>query len=163
MTMLFFLMMTLAFVFMWLKHPISMGITIIVQTIIVAMITGLMMGSFWFSYIIVITMLSGMLVLFIYMASTASNEKFYTSMKLILFSITMITVSVFMQWQSKNYDNEFNSMLLNMQTETVSLNSLFNHKFKMITMIMVLYLFFTMITVSSIVNISEGPLRTNKK
>nr|YP_009654872.1 NADH dehydrogenase subunit 6 [Pseudomictis brevicornis]QCI09440.1 NADH dehydrogenase subunit 6 [Pseudomictis brevicornis] len=163
MMMLFFLMMTLAFVFMWLNHPISMGITIIMQTLIVALVSGLYLGSFWFSYIIMITMLSGMLVLFIYMASVASNEKFYTSIKLIAFSVSMIMTSMIVQWMSKNYDNEFMMTTSNLPVETMSLNNLFSCKFKFITMIMVLYLFFTMITVSSIVNISQGPLRINKK
>nr|YP_009409429.1 NADH dehydrogenase subunit 6 [Anoplocnemis curvipes]ASH96380.1 NADH dehydrogenase subunit 6 [Anoplocnemis curvipes] len=161
--MLFFSLMALAFVFMWLNHPISMGITIIMQTLIVSMIVGLSMGSFWFSYIIMITMLSGMLVLFIYMASVASNEKFYTSIKLITFSTMMIIMGIIMQLFTENQDNEFMMILSNTPTETLSLNSLFNCKFKYITMTMVLYLFFTMVTVSSIVNISEGPLRTYKK
>nr|YP_010373847.1 NADH dehydrogenase subunit 6 [Cletomorpha raja]UPI55387.1 NADH dehydrogenase subunit 6 [Cletomorpha raja] len=160
--MLFILLVTLAFVFMWLNHPISMGIVVILQTVITAMIIGMLMESFWFSYIIMITMLSGMLVLFIYMASVASNEKFHISIKLISISAMMIMMSIFMQWYTKNYNHELINITLNLPTETLSLNNMFNHKFKYITMMMVMYLFFTMITISSIVNISEGPLRIRK-
>nr|QWX95341.1 NADH-ubiquinone oxidoreductase chain 6 [Merocoris curtatus] len=163
MTLLFLSLMALSLIFMWLNHPISMGITIIAQTLIVAMITGLSLGSFWFSYIIMITMLSGMLVLFIYMASVASNEKFFTSIKLIISTTMILTLGIFMQYSSENYDNEFLNIMTTMSTESLSLNSLFNCKFKMITMMMVMYLFFTMVTVSHIVNISEGPLRISKK
>nr|YP_009472983.1 NADH dehydrogenase subunit 6 [Notopteryx soror]AST10213.1 NADH dehydrogenase subunit 6 [Notopteryx soror] len=163
MKMLLYLLMILAFVFIWLNHPISMGITIILQTMIVSMIVGLLMESFWFSYIVMIMMLSGMLVLFIYMASVASNEKFNISIKLIMLSITAIVMSMLMQWYTKNLNNEPTVIMTNLPTETLTLNNLFNCKFKLIIMTMVLYLFFTMITVSSIVNISEGPLRIYKK
>nr|UPL65608.1 NADH dehydrogenase subunit 6 [Rhopalus maculatus] len=163
MNMLLTMMLTMAFIFMWLKHPISMGIMIIMQTLMICMITGLMLGTFWFSYLIMITMLSGMLVLFIYMASVASNEKFFTSIKLITFSILMITAGMIMELKSTYMDNEFMKMMTNTPMESISLTSMFNMKFKFITMTMVMFLFFTMFTVSLIVNISEGPLRVNKK
>nr|YP_009943347.1 NADH dehydrogenase subunit 6 [Cletus punctiger]QOD41600.1 NADH dehydrogenase subunit 6 [Cletus punctiger] len=160
MTMLIFLLMAVSSIFIWLSHPISMGITIIIQTVIISIITGLMLGSFWFSYIILISMLSGMLVLFIYMASVASNEKFHMSMKLmVLVSLLMMCASIYYF-----YINNNNNLINNMEsTENLMLISLFNSKTKMMTIMMVLYLFFSMITVSMIVNISEGPLRMQKK
>nr|UPL65569.1 NADH dehydrogenase subunit 6 [Dicranocephalus sp.] len=157
------IMMTLSFIFMWLKHPLSMGITIILQTITIALMSGMMMGSFWFSYIVMITMLSGMLVLFIYMASVASNEKFYTSTKLISSSLILIMLSLIIYIMLMNNDMDNMKIASNINPETISLNNLFNLKYKFITMTMVLYLFLTMITVSTIVNIMEGPLRMNKK
>uniref|UniRef100_A0AAU7YTH2 NADH dehydrogenase subunit 6 n=1 Tax=Rhopalus nigricornis TaxID=3151526 RepID=A0AAU7YTH2_9HEMI len=162
MNMLFMMMTTMAFIFMWLKHPISMGITIIMQTLTICMITGLILGTFWFSYLIMITMLSGMLVLFIYMASVASNEKFFSSMKLIMFSMLMIMTGVVMEINEIYVDNEFMKTLTSISMESISLTSMFNMKFKFITMTMVMFLFFTMFTVSLIVNISEGPLRVKK-
>uniref|UniRef100_A0AAU7YRM5 NADH-ubiquinone oxidoreductase chain 6 n=2 Tax=Rhopalus TaxID=238590 RepID=A0AAU7YRM5_9HEMI len=162
MIMLFILMMTMAFIFMWLKHPISMGITIIMQTLTICMITGLILGTFWFSYLIMITMLSGMLVLFIYMASVASNEKFFTSMKLIMFSMLMIMMSTIMEINETYMNNEFLKTQTSIPMELISLTTMFNMKMKFITMSMVMFLFFTMFTVSLIVNISEGPLRVKK-
>uniref|UniRef100_A0AAU7YSZ9 NADH-ubiquinone oxidoreductase chain 6 n=1 Tax=Rhopalus latus TaxID=238591 RepID=A0AAU7YSZ9_9HEMI len=162
MIMLFILMMTMAFIFMWLKHPISMGITIIMQTLTICMITGLILGTFWFSYLIMITMLSGMLVLFIYMASVASNEKFFTSMKLITFSMLMIMMSTIMEINETYMNNEFLKTQTSIPMELISLTTMFNMKMKFITMSMVMFLFFTMFTVSLIVNISEGPLRVKK-
>nr|UPL65595.1 NADH dehydrogenase subunit 6 [Leptocoris augur] len=163
MMMLFFTLLSLAFIFICLNHPISMGITIIVQTIVVSMITGLTLGSFWFSYIILITMLSGMLVLFIYMASVASNEKFYTSLKLISISLILILLGLTTELLTETTNMELMKILTNLKTEELSLNSLFNMKYKFIILTMVIYLFMAMVTVSLIVNISEGPLRINKK
>nr|UPL65582.1 NADH dehydrogenase subunit 6 [Dicranocephalus alticolus] len=156
------MMITLSFIFMWLKHPLTMGITIILQTMTIALMSGMMLGSFWFSYILMITMLSGMLVLFIYMASVASNEKFYSSMKLITSSLMMIILVYMIQTMLMNSDTDNMKIMSNMNNEWLSLNNLFNMKYKFITIMMVLYLFLTMITVSMIVNILEGPLRINK-
>nr|UPL65673.1 NADH dehydrogenase subunit 6 [Helcomeria spinosa] len=162
MMMMLMMMMMMSFTFMWLKHPISMGVTIIMQTTLTAMLTGLLLNSFWYSYIIMIVMLSGMLVLFIYMASVASNEKFNMSIKLIMMSILIMFMAVMMELILHDKSNE-SINLMNNQYEMMALNNLFNSKTKYITMMIVLYLFFTMITVSKIVNISEGPLRLNKK
>nr|UPL65724.1 NADH dehydrogenase subunit 6 [Enoplops sibiricus] len=161
--MLIIMMLTTSFAFMWMKHPISMGLTIILQTLMVSMMTGLMLGSFWFSYIIMIMMLSGMLVLFIYMASVASNEKFHMSIKLIVISITMMIMSSYMQIYMDNNDDQLLNINTTLSMEYMSLNNLFNCKFKLLTIMLVLYLLLTMITVSQIVNISEGPLRMFKK
>nr|YP_002727920.1 NADH dehydrogenase subunit 6 [Geocoris pallidipennis]ABZ02018.1 NADH dehydrogenase subunit 6 [Geocoris pallidipennis] len=148
---------TLALIFMCLNHPISMGIMIIIQTLLSAMMIGSMMNCFWFSYILVITMLSGMLVLFIYMASMASNEKFSLSMKL------MLTVTLFLLMMLIiNYKSPESVIQLNNNNFILSLNKLFNQKTLMVTLMMVIYLLFSMIVVSKIVNINEGPLRMKK-
>nr|UNA68704.1 NADH dehydrogenase subunit 6 [Leptocorisa acuta] len=161
MTMMFIIMAMLSITFMTLKHPLTMGIAIIAQTIIISMTTGMMMGSFWFSYILMITMLSGMLVLFMYMASIASNEKFNPSIKMMTMTMLTITVSIVYMYITEQNDKEMISMMI--MPENISLNNLFNMKHKFITMMMVMYLLFTMITVSFIVNISEGPLKIKKK
>nr|YP_010315915.1 NADH dehydrogenase subunit 6 [Leptocorisa lepida]UNA68821.1 NADH dehydrogenase subunit 6 [Leptocorisa lepida] len=161
MTILLTMMMTMSIMFMKLKHPLSMGITIIVQTLIISMITGVMLGSFWFSYIILIIMLSGMLVLFTYMASVASNEKFSPSIKMTMMMMMMISISMVYYYIMEENDSDSYKMMI--EPEKNSLNNLFNMKHKFITMMLVIYLFFTMITVSFIVNISEGPLRIKKK
>nr|QFP99287.1 NADH dehydrogenase subunit 6 [Macrocheraia grandis grandis] len=149
------IMNMLSLMLMFLKHPLSMSIIIIMQTINIALISGMMMGSFMMSYIIMIIMLSGMLVLFIYMASIASNEKFHLSLKIIMFMTIMMATMIY----SKNLDMEYNkTMHVNM--EKISLTIMFNNKNMIIMLVM--YLLFTMITISMIVNITEGPLRMSK-
>nr|YP_009643412.1 NADH dehydrogenase subunit 6 [Physopelta slanbuschii]APO08829.1 NADH dehydrogenase subunit 6 [Physopelta slanbuschii] len=141
---------------MFLKHPLSMSIAIILQTVNIAMMSGMMLGSFMMSYIIMIIMLSGMLVLFIYMASIASNEKFNLSLKIIFFiTIMMITTMMI----TKNFNIEF-SKTMNMNIEKIMLTIMFNNKNMIIMLVM--YLLFSMITISTIVNITEGPLRVSK-
>nr|QZM06663.1 NADH dehydrogenase subunit 6 [Nysius sp.] len=156
MNMFMWIMLNLSLVFMWVKHPLSMVLIIILQTLIISVMTGMILSSFWFSYIIMMIMMSGMLVLFIYMASIASNEKFKFS--IILFSMMILSSPMIL---FLNYDNE----MMNMNKTTtlnMILNNLFSGTTMIITMVMVVYLLYTMITVSKIVNINEGPLRIKK-
>nr|YP_002970771.1 NADH dehydrogenase subunit 6 [Valentia hoffmanni]ACJ69583.1 NADH dehydrogenase subunit 6 [Valentia hoffmanni] len=146
------------------KHPLSMGMILIMQTIIIATITGLMINTFWFSYILIITMLSGMLVLFIYMASIASNEKFQTSMNMMIMTSMMTITAILTPFlgdqlsQSKNWSSSKKATLL--MDQSMNMIKLFNIHNLSITMLIICYLFFTMIVVSFIVNNYEGPLRT---
>nr|QVV96019.1 NADH dehydrogenase subunit 6 [Coridius brunneus] len=156
MNLLLTIMMSLSIMLMWLNHPLSMGLMLICQTMIMSMIIGLSLGSFLFSYIIMIIMLSGALVLFIYMASVASNEKFQTSIKLlIMFIIINIIIYVLMCDNS----NKSSFIDMNIKMETMTLIKLYGSMSAYITMMMIMYLLLTMIVVSNIATVSEGPLR----
>nr|YP_009422180.1 NADH dehydrogenase subunit 6 [Reduvius tenebrosus]AGO28021.1 NADH dehydrogenase subunit 6 [Reduvius tenebrosus] len=164
MTMFMTLSIIVSMVFPMLNHPLSMGLMLIIQTLLVAMITGMMINMFWFSYILIMTMLSGALVLFIYMASVASNEKFYSSISsstiiipIMLMSLTTLFL-VDQMGSSKIWSTSKKSMVMNDQM--MNLAKLFNMHNMFITLFMINYLLFTMICVSYIVNVYEGPLRT---
>nr|YP_009485731.1 NADH dehydrogenase subunit 6 [Scipinia horrida]AVZ00867.1 NADH dehydrogenase subunit 6 [Scipinia horrida] len=151
------IMISLTFIF--LKHPLSMGFALILQTITISMITGQLINNFWFSYILLITMLSGALVLFIYMASIASNEKFHTSIKMMmLLTLMLITMYLYMDNKLIKTAPMMETISLN-NNQMISLTMLFNMNNMMITILIVSYLFLTMIAISYIVNVFEGPLR----
>jgi NADH-ubiquinone oxidoreductase chain 6 len=63
-------------IFIVLNHPISLGLVLIAHTLLISVVTGVVGGHFWFSYILFLVFLGGVLVLFIYITSLASNEKF---------------------------------------------------------------------------------------
>nr|YP_010865750.1 NADH dehydrogenase subunit 6 [Sclomina guangxiensis]WGT89390.1 NADH dehydrogenase subunit 6 [Sclomina guangxiensis]WGT89429.1 NADH dehydrogenase subunit 6 [Sclomina guangxiensis]WGT89494.1 NADH dehydrogenase subunit 6 [Sclomina guangxiensis] len=153
---------TMSIMFMFLKHPLSMGMALILQTINVSLITGMMINTFWFSYILLITMLSGALVLFIYMASVASNEKFYTSITMFIFMSVSMGMALIYSFLSETYPNMPETIKkLNLSNDQVmSLIKMFNMHNMIITLMMITYLFMTMIVISYIVNVFEGPLRT---
>nr|YP_009630485.1 NADH dehydrogenase subunit 6 [Erthesina fullo]QBR54803.1 NADH dehydrogenase subunit 6 [Erthesina fullo]UAJ48737.1 NADH dehydrogenase subunit 6 [Erthesina fullo] len=155
MNLLFSTMMTLSFLLTWLKHPLSMGLILILQTMMTALISGYMLTSFFFSYIITMIMLSGALVLFIYMASIASNEKFKSSYMLLWMSLAFLLLCyIYMYNYNMNY--YINNVEYN---ETISLIKLFNTTTAQMTMMMIFYLFITMIVVSNIAKVNDGPLR----
>jgi hypothetical protein len=60
-------------------------------------------GSFWFSYILFITIIGGILVLFIYIAKLASNEIFSPSNKILITSSIMLPVLIYRVFNLKVY------------------------------------------------------------
>nr|ALO71100.1 NADH deshydrogenase subunit 6 [Pselaphinae sp. 9 EF-2015] len=161
---MFFMMLSLSMsmMFIFLTHPLTMGATLLIQTIIIALITGMLMINFWFSYILFLIMIGGMLVLFIYMTSIASNEKFMFSNKLMLFFLMMIMMSLIMFILIDNkffYLLNFSSNLMNNYQFSLNLSKFFNFPSNIILFLMIIYLFITLIAVVKITNIKIGPLR----
>nr|YP_009485666.1 NADH dehydrogenase subunit 6 [Cyclopelta parva]AVZ00802.1 NADH dehydrogenase subunit 6 [Cyclopelta parva] len=154
---LFTIMVSLSVAFLWMKHPLSMGLILICQTLIIAMLTGMTLSYFLYSYIITIVMLSGALVLFIYMASIASNEKFQTPILLMILFIT-ITMIIY-NLLPNNEEMIPYQMSNNMNNMTMPLIKLYSTMSAYITIMMIFYLLITMIVVSNIAPTTGGPLR----
>nr|WJW73850.1 NADH dehydrogenase subunit 6 [Syrphidae sp. 335 TLW-2023a]WJW73863.1 NADH dehydrogenase subunit 6 [Syrphidae sp. 335 TLW-2023a] len=167
---LYSLTLIFSFIFLQMNHPLSMGLMLLIQTVMVSCITGLMTKSFWFSYILFLIMVGGMLVLFIYMTSLASNEMFALSMKMMMISIiSLITLLImfffmdkmFMTFNSMN--NEMNCISnLNSYISENSLNliKLYNYPTNMITILLINYLLITMIASIKITKLFYGPIRS---
>nr|YP_009258812.1 NADH dehydrogenase subunit 6 [Aneurus similis]AFI54677.1 NADH dehydrogenase subunit 6 [Aneurus similis] len=139
----------------WLNHPLSMGLTLLVTAITTGMITGTMIKSFMYSYMLVITMVSGLLILFIYMSSIMPNKKFHSSVSQTILSISLtITITMLL-------NNEINSNEHLVMQEPLSMMSLFMKKNSM-TIIMITILLMVMLIIASIININEGALRKSQ-
>nr|ARH54257.1 NADH dehydrogenase subunit 6 [Cucujus haematodes] len=155
------LSMTLTFLFLFMNHPLSFGIILLLQTILISLISGYISSNFWYSYILFLIMVGGMLVLFIYMTSIASNEKFKFSSKLFmmtaLYPVTLILISMDKFFINYNNSNE----LINMENLnfSFSMNKYMNWPTNMLYLMMIIYLFITLIAVVKITNIKYGPLR----
>nr|YP_010133586.1 NADH dehydrogenase subunit 6 [Chorthippus parallelus parallelus]YP_010133599.1 NADH dehydrogenase subunit 6 [Chorthippus parallelus erythropus]QWM92862.1 NADH dehydrogenase subunit 6 [Chorthippus parallelus parallelus]QWM92889.1 NADH dehydrogenase subunit 6 [Chorthippus parallelus erythropus]QWM92902.1 NADH dehydrogenase subunit 6 [Chorthippus parallelus erythropus]QWM92915.1 NADH dehydrogenase subunit 6 [Chorthippus parallelus erythropus] len=154
--------------FIKLNHPMSMMMFVIIQTFFVGLITGTMMESFWLSYILFLTFLGGMLVLFIYISSIASNELFKTKyiIMITLMIIMMITTMILIIVDKmmfldliKNTETMNINNSINFQEMTMSLEKLYNKPTFIITMMMMIYLFLTLVAVVKITNINQGPIR----
>nr|AVN67474.1 NADH dehydrogenase subunit 6 [Gromphadorhina sp. B040]AVN68244.1 NADH dehydrogenase subunit 6 [Gromphadorhina sp. Pvii] len=155
------LSMVTSFVFTQMNHPLAMGLMLLIQTILIAMITGLMSHSFWFSYILFLIFLGGMLVLFIYVTSLASNEMFTLSTPLII--TTMLMTPFILILLNKSFIMKSQETLMFQSTLNSLINlpliKLYNLPTNIITIILASYLFLTLIAVVKITNIFIGPLR----
>nr|AXS66425.1 NADH dehydrogenase subunit 6 [Coleoptera sp. 23 KM-2017] len=161
---LFSMTWMLSAIFMFLNHPLSFGLVLLLQTLTISLITGMMNYNFWFSYILFLVMVGGMLILFIYMTSVASDEKFQLSLK------TMIIISIFMMFLFCIMFTDFffiNSSLKTyeiMSQTTLSKNELSLSKFlnwpsSSMMIMMIVYLLITLIMVVKITDFQYGPLR----
>nr|UXR11490.1 NADH dehydrogenase subunit 6 [Ceracris nigricornis nigricornis] len=158
----------LNFNFIKLNHPMSMMMFIIMQTFLIGIMTGTMMESFWLSYILFLTFLGGMLVLFIYITSIASNEMFKIKINSIIIIIyMMIILSTLLYNIDKMMSTEMikNTEIMNLNYSinfkemSTSLVKLYNHPTVIITIMMMIYLFITLLAVVKITNINQGPMR----
>lgn len=163
MLILIILILLITVLFLFIKHPLRMGITLIIQTVLISILTGRIIKSFWFSYILLIILLSGALVLFIYIARIASNEKFYSSVLLTKLIIIIIITSTIICYLIDNvYKNIINNEIIRIFLEIrqeITLIKIFNMQNIQLTILLILYLLFTIIVVTYNVNIFEGPIR----
>lgn len=140
-----------------------MGLILIIQTIIISLVSGILIKTFWISYILLITILRGILVLFIYISSIASNEKFQNKINLWIISIILtITRILFLILGNKIIiKNNYLRLEINPLRggETLFLNKIFNIENISITIMLVIYLLYTIIVSTQLVNIFEGPIR----
>nr|QVT11217.1 NADH dehydrogenase subunit 6 [Rhagoletis mendax] len=158
-----------SFIFMQMNHPLAMGLMLLIQTLQICLITGLMAKSFWFSYILFLIFLGGMLVLFIYVTSLASNEMFSFSMKLttiylmifILFTnmSLMLDKSLILTFLENNEMTTMNNINLFMEENSLNLNKLYNFPTNLMTILLMNYLLITLIAVVKITKLFYGPLR----
>nr|YP_010989337.1 NADH dehydrogenase subunit 6 [Epicauta sibirica]WOV67159.1 NADH dehydrogenase subunit 6 [Epicauta sibirica] len=158
-----FVILNLSFsiLFMFLSHPLSLGLTLIIQTSIISLMTGKMCFNFWFSYILFLIMIGGMLILFIYMTSIASNEKFSFNPKLTILIMIMITLLTIWTFSYSNLDTMINNDMINYNKNLLNISMI---KYTYIPMnivltFMIIYLFITLIAVVKIINTKLGPLR----
>nr|QIT03230.1 NADH dehydrogenase subunit 6 [Sarcophaga caudagalli] len=156
------------FIFFNMKHPLAMGLTLLIQTTLICLTSGLMTKTFWFSYILFLVFLGGMLVLFIYVTSLASNEMFSFSMKLTMTTIIMFILSIsVLIFIDKNILIQYNNMeiqsMINMDSyimeNSLSLMKLYNYPTNLLTIMLMNYLLITLIAVVKITKLFKGPLR----
>nr|AML26079.1 NADH dehydrogenase subunit 6 [Staphylinidae sp. BMNH 1274254] len=150
----------LSMIFLIMNHPMSMGFILLLQTITISLITGMMKMNFWFSYILFLIMVGGMLILFIYMTSIASNEMFNYSNKSLIMLMMLIFLMIMSKFIMDNYFILYNSNYYKiMFTLNMSLIKFFNYPSILIIMMMMIYLFITLIAIVKITKIEYGPLR----
>nr|YP_009516305.1 NADH dehydrogenase subunit 6 [Choristoneura pinus pinus]AYA73164.1 NADH dehydrogenase subunit 6 [Choristoneura pinus pinus] len=165
------MMMMNSILMFYMNHPLSMGLMILIQTIFICLLSGMLINTYWFSYILFLTFLGGLLVLFIYVSSIASNEMFKNNfffLKIIFISsiiIFIFSLYIFNNLNLLNYffnsemENLFNySMLFNNENK-INLSKLYNNQTFLMMMMMIIYLFITLVAVVKITNIFYGPLR----
>nr|YP_010267091.1 NADH dehydrogenase subunit 6 [Daddala lucilla]UIF93610.1 NADH dehydrogenase subunit 6 [Daddala lucilla] len=167
-----FLITFISLFMLFLNNPLSMGLMILFQTLLICLLSGMMIKTYWFSYILFLTFMGGLLVLFIYVSSIASNELFNPSFNMKLILLFSIVFFLFLQlifynnlyWMNFSFNsdmNNMNSLTLFMNNENmINLSKLYNNQTFMIMLMLIIYLFITLVAVVKITNIFYGPLRS---
>nr|YP_011036755.1 NADH dehydrogenase subunit 6 [Arrugada affinis]WRK21424.1 NADH dehydrogenase subunit 6 [Arrugada affinis] len=140
-----------------MKTPMSLGIALLIQTTISTILLSKMMDSSWISMIMFLMLVGGLLILFMYMSSIASNEKFKPSAKMLLITIIIMMPTMDEVLMNAMADDKAQ---ISTQLETISFTKMYNKKTLSFTLMMFNYLMLTMIVITSIIKIYSGPLRS---
>nr|YP_010904385.1 NADH dehydrogenase subunit 6 [Heteropoda venatoria]WCS92213.1 NADH dehydrogenase subunit 6 [Heteropoda venatoria] len=126
-------------------QPIFMVSSLIVIVFLYSLYVWSFMGSYWFSYVLIMVMLSGVLVVFTYMVSLIPNEVFetYNLVFLVMFMLMMVGGFYSMYFLDKGF---------------VSFNLWISY-LGMFSLYLVIYLLGIMIMVVWISNLNEGAVR----
>nr|QJS34746.1 NADH dehydrogenase subunit 6 [Lucanus chengyuani] len=146
----------------WVKHPLSAGFILLTEMTLVILSVGLASASLWYSYIMFLIMVGGMLILFMYMTSVASNEKFKFSWNIMILATTM------MMWTSTTQTNDswfqyikitYTEEMTNLKPFFFSMNKFLNEPSFTLSIMIIIYLLITLIAVIKIINVNSGPIR----
>nr|ALO77142.1 NADH deshydrogenase subunit 6 [Passalidae sp. GENSP02] len=145
----------------FLTHPLSLSIILFIQMINSSLMLLFFLMNSWFSYIMCLVMISGLMVLIIYMTSMASNEKFNLNMKFMIKFIPLIMlIMIILNSETINFLSLYQeSMILNQKFNLIISNYM-NYPINLLLFIIMLYLFFTMISSVKITEFKKGPLRS---
>nr|YP_010586274.1 NADH dehydrogenase subunit 6 [Ceratopsyche fukienensis]UZZ44036.1 NADH dehydrogenase subunit 6 [Ceratopsyche fukienensis] len=154
--------MTLTMLMYFIKNPLNMGLLILFQTLIICLMMNFYLSYYWLSYILYLIMLGGILILFMYMCSIASNKIIQFNTNLFMFMISIFFISMIfisnMKWINLNLlmINNFNFFFSN---EVLSMSKIYNNYTYKITIMLIIYLFILLLMVSMFTNSTKGPLR----
>nr|YP_009171536.1 NADH dehydrogenase subunit 6 [Comicus campestris]AJW76391.1 NADH dehydrogenase subunit 6 [Comicus campestris] len=161
--------------FTMMPHPLTLALIIMTQTLLVCIILSALIKSSWFSYMFFI-FLGGMLILLMYVASLSANELMKLPVSFLATCIVlsiMMTISFYCVDFDKFFSNinniSFNQDMLSFfwiwtdtPDQTLSNAPLYNKPTKWVTLLLIIYLLISLLVVSDIIDIDEGPLRQKK-
>lgn len=157
-----FLIPLIIIIFRFIKqtHPLSIGLNILVTTILIALISGgWRTKRCWFSYILVLILLGGLLVIFIYVTLLASNEIFSPKSKFRLLTLPGFFVIFYLTYSSKTLSlyeprqlNEFRLIV----------NKIYSLDLYQFTIFLAIYLLLVLLVVVFNTKTEVAPLRRQK-
>nr|YP_001798516.1 NADH dehydrogenase subunit 6 [Sminthurus viridis]ABS82051.1 NADH dehydrogenase subunit 6 [Sminthurus viridis] len=146
----------MSFLIMKTNNPMMFTVVILLQALFLCMMICFSMNTSWFSYILFLIFLGGLMIIFSYVCSLASNESINIQIQPVSIS-SMALVSTLILLNG----SEINLSMLNDSVQTI---------FKMMSKLMVtpsiVSMFYLLITLIVIVKISfkkMGSLRSSKK
>jgi len=149
-------MLIMSSLFILRSHPIILITIILTQAIIICLSTWLSFNLRWFSFILFLIFLGGLIVLFIYISRLASNEKFYIKINnLILIAMLIAPIIIFY------LTNQLNRTYHHSEIVTIKniFIELYSKSIFMPTCLTIVFLLLTLIVVVKIRSKYEGPIR----
>nr|QBZ38170.1 NADH dehydrogenase subunit 6 [Purohita sinica] len=145
-----------------LKHPISLGSILMIQSIFTSMNMIMMTKNSWYSMILFISFSSGMMIMFMYMASISSNEKFKSSIKMFKLVLIMILMIMLLNldWNLL-FEYKINEQNISIQENEEKISMIKTLSFNKInlTIMLTVTILIVLVSISNLINSFEGPLK----
>nr|YP_009927493.1 NADH dehydrogenase subunit 6 [Pseudodendrothrips mori]QFO91093.1 NADH dehydrogenase subunit 6 [Pseudodendrothrips mori] len=153
---LFYLSMFILYLMMFMFfHPLILGLSIILQSILISTTLNFFFLLSWFSYLIFIVYLGGILMIFSYMISLTSFTKIKTK-GMILGTFMGLFMFLFFPTSKTSF------LITFLEKEKSIINfSLMSDSFFLLSALLMLFLLFIMIVVVFLTESSEGFMRSN--
>lgn len=143
-------MLACVFSFPLLRNPLSIGLVLLVITLLVAVSLGTVFSYLWLSYTLVLILLGGLLVIFIYVALVASNENFSSSnFFFVVGGVVRILGRLLIYQNSSSFrTSETQRSFFTLNQEGLEwVFSFYSYELNLLTVFLLLYLFLTLIVV----------------
>jgi len=154
---LLFVFLTLTLLFPFSSSPIAIGFLLLVITLCIATGLAILVSSFWVSYVLVLVLVGGLMVVFIYVALLASNELFspLSSSRLGVLGVLGILgfffiVSFYASESAVEGGNSSVGLDPYFSSSIKWLEGFYSYELGALTLFLALYLFFTLVIVVSI-------------
>nr|QLY90120.1 NADH dehydrogenase subunit 6 [Athripsodes aterrimus] len=148
---------------LFISSPLMIMMILIIQTIMLSLMIGIINKNFWFSYILFLIIIGGLMVLFLYMISLISNNLYkFNLIKMNMIILSILILNIWLYIKNFNIMTDIKPMLMQM-IETpyyASLMKMYNTYTLMIMILIMNYLFFALIITTKIINLPYGPLRS---
>nr|ALO77538.1 NADH deshydrogenase subunit 6 [Ciidae sp. GENSP01] len=158
MSMMISLSMTISMILFLLTHPLSLGLALLIQTTLSSLLIAFISPSSWYSYMLFIVMIGGMMVLFIYMTSIASNEKFLMNTTIIILATSTMVITLIMLTKM-NFAPPMNKSSFNEELLVNLFNKWWSNPLNLTSSFLFMYLLMAMIATIKITSFNNGPLR----
>jgi len=164
---LLFIFLTLIACFPLSSNPLSIGVILLFTMVFIRLILGIFSARIWVSYTLILVLVGGLLVVFIYVSLLASNELFnkisFKSIVFIVASVILSLILIFLNNSIEPITNSINqSEFLTKRELTFQwLNSLYSYyELGSLTLLLAFYLLFTLIIVVFVSKNRRLTLRT---
>nr|QUS62617.1 NADH dehydrogenase subunit 6 [Unkanodes sapporona] len=156
------LMMLNTMLSVWMNHPISMGSLLMIQSMLTSLLTILFTKNSWYSMILFVTFSSGLMIMFMYMSSISSNEKFYWSMKLTTLTVLILSIFILTKMDYNFlFKHKWTEQLLNFEEneEKKTISKIISSNKILLFYNVTLLILISLVSISNLINSFEGPLK----
>nr|UZZ43916.1 NADH dehydrogenase subunit 6 [Ecnomus sp. XG-2021] len=145
-----------------MNHPMSISLMLMIQILLSCYLMNMILQMTWFSYILFIIIIGGLMILFIYMCSMSSNKIFNLNLNyLLLTTLTLINIYNWknLYWIKLNFKSIQFINYSFIKSEPMNLSKFIFPQSMLLMLMMIIILLLMMIIVNKMNSMNNSPFR----